>query len=94
MYVRLPDPNPGRCENYRSVMHSDGRVETLRCLDYEGTKHICEFPEPLHIASDPRWGGNSYSYSEKHDRPQPWVKPQNDAVSHQNDAVFMGGGWR
>jgi hypothetical protein len=69
MHIIEPDPHPGRCENYRSVVHSDGYVETLRCLDYEGTEHICSFPEPEHRVITV--GG--YTYTPQ--APQRWIKP-------------------
>jgi hypothetical protein len=73
--IHLPDPHPGRCGNHRTITHSDGFVETLRCLDYEGVVHVCSFPEPRNRRFDRSdWGGlNQASYVTP--KPEPWVKP-------------------
>lgn len=74
MTLYVPDPHPGRCQNLRMVTHSDGYIENLRCLDYEGTEHVCQFPEPEH---------SIYSAQEHkpwvRPKPKPWVRPENFA---------------
>lgn len=72
--ARPPDPFPGRCLNYRHHDHAiDGRSETLRCLESEGTEHVCRFPEPIvHKRSD--WGPYQMSSLGK-PPPAPWVVP-------------------
>lgn len=67
--IYMPDPNPGRCKNHRS----EGE-ETLRCLDYEGTPHVCSFPKPL-AERRKDWGGWSTMTIQAPPKPQPWVKP-------------------
>lgn len=67
MHINALDPNPGRCLNHRTS--PDGN--TVRCLDYEGTDHVCSFP-PFPIALS---GSASMSYSITTPEPKPWVKP-------------------
>lgn len=71
MRIEMPDPDPGRCKNIRQVVHSDGSIENLRCLDYEAVRHVCEFPEPeLRPVTQGNW---SWTYNPQ--APQRWVKP-------------------
>lgn len=77
--IHLPDLDIGRCQNYRSITHADGYIETLRCLDYEGRPHTCEFSPSHHVVLDhPGWF-NTYTPP----KPKPWVKP--------GDAPEVGG---
>lgn len=69
MYNTLPDPNPGRCLNFRTITHGDGHIEHLRCLDYENTPHECSFPEPTHFVA------LVHNIFKSSDPPEPWVKP-------------------
>lgn len=71
-YLRLPDPHPGRCRNTRQHDMGNGQFKALRCLDYEGTKHVCSFP-PQIVVEARDWVGNTYSH--KAEEPNPWVKP-------------------
>lgn len=68
----LSDPFPGRCRNFRTVGHANGQSESLRCLDYEGTPHVCEFPPSRVNASST--GYATYATSTPAP-PKPWVKP-------------------
>lgn len=71
--INLPDPDIGRCENYRTrVTAIDGYVESVRCLDYEDVPHVCTFPPFLHVAS----GGGSWISSAVRRPPKRWVKPE------------------
>lgn len=69
-YLVAPDPFPGRCKNHRSEFRY-GRLVSLRCLDYEGTEHVCTFEDlrPPITASDQV---NTYTVSHES---KPWVKP-------------------
>lgn len=72
-YISAPDPDPGRCRNFRTVTHSDGHIETLRCLDYEGAPHQCTFPKPKHVTAV-----SHNIFSSGTDQPKPWVKPDSN----------------
>lgn len=76
MYIEVPDQFPGRCRNHRWYV-----TGMERCLDYEGTAHVCSFREP---------GMEQYTWAPKsgtitttwtHRQPEQWVKPgdENDA---------------
>ena len=70
MLIVLPDPDPGRCKNYR-----DGR----RCLDYDDHDSRCTFPEE----SDP-YGfqvQQSHGWILDSTTPQPWVSPLDEEPS-------------
>lgn len=67
----MPDPHPGRCLNYRTKTHSDGYIESLRCLDYEGTEHVCSFPSSTHVTITGQW----QSWAGAQVDSKPWVKP-------------------
>jgi hypothetical protein len=69
-HLVAPDPFPGRCKNHRSDFRY-GRLVSLRCLDYEGTQHVCTFEElrPPFTASD------QVTSSLHPSNPEPWVKP-------------------
>lgn len=67
MYIHIADLHPGRCRNQR-VFWEGGHPETLRCLDYEGTEHVCTFPEPVRRAT-------TLTYTSGDTKPEPWVKP-------------------
>lgn len=71
-YIKLPDPYPGRCQNYRTHQHSDGHIETLRCIDYENTPHQCIFPEPKYVVS------TDHNIFTSNNNPEPWVKPKDE----------------
>jgi len=62
----IEDPFPGRCGNYRYV-----NGQTLRCLDYELTPHICTFPNPREYPINNAAQGITYT----RDKPARWVKP-------------------
>ena len=64
----VPDPHPGRCQNYRTVNHGNGQAEHLRCLDYENVEHVCSFPSPM---STPTQSLGVYTAP----KPEPWEKP-------------------
>lgn len=66
-----PDPHPGRCKNTRQHMGPFAQVTILRCLDYEGTPHVCEFPKPPEAVQGD-WG----TYSIPKPQPKRWVKPE------------------
>jgi hypothetical protein len=68
----MPDPNPGRCLCVRQVAHPDGYLESLRCLDYEGRRHTCTFPNPTHVTS---LGSTSSVYRDT-GQAEPWVRPE------------------
>jgi hypothetical protein len=67
MFTDGPDPHPGRCKNHRAEHHSDGYIENLRCLEAEGTRHICRFPKPAHVVAE------RVIYTAA--PPEPWVVP-------------------
>lgn len=66
--IALPDPFPGRCHNLRASRFHPGSF--LRCLDYEGSRHVCEFP----IETPPVVGAMSYSTSTT--QLKPWIDPR------------------
>lgn len=66
MHVELPDPYPGRCRNHRTVV-VDGHPEVLRCLDLDGRRHVCRFPDPVRR---PVSGGFVTT-----GEPKPWTPP-------------------
>lgn len=57
MYNSLPDLYPGRCKNHRSVSYPGCQNEVLRCLGYEGTEHVCNFPKHsgYNVSSSSSW---------------------------------------
>jgi hypothetical protein len=61
-YITLPDQHPGRCLNHRGI---------LRCLEAEGTEHVCRFPAPRRLVKNPMHAG-SFIYASE---PKPWVVP-------------------
>lgn len=68
MYINTPDPHPGRCRNLRPSDAHPGSF--LRCLDYEGLKHVCSFEkETIHSAIDT-------TIYQSVVKPKPWVKPR------------------
>lgn len=73
MYINSPDPHPGRCQNLRPSTVKPGTF--LRCLDYEGLKHVCSFEKetPPNFAHSVV-GGNIYTPAQ----PKPWVKPKQE----------------
>lgn len=74
MEIHLPDPYPGRCLNFRSRAAPGGRIETVRCLDYEGTEHVCTFPPfTYHPPIATAYASSVSTYTQE--QPQPWVKP-------------------
>jgi hypothetical protein len=76
MNINLPDPHPGRCRNTRTVTHADTYIEVLQCLDYEGTRHVCEFPESVHSPSS---AGPFSSYHPP--TPKRWVRPSSSVAT-------------
>jgi hypothetical protein len=67
MEIHLPDPHPGRCLNFR---HDTGRAGRLRrCLEMEGTKHVCRFDPP----APSQQATHSYTLTEP--RQRPWKVP-------------------
>lgn len=70
MHIEAPDPHPGRCRNVRSCWQND-HIVTMRCLDYEGTPHVCSFPRPPVQMS--RASGHVFQSTPQ---PKPWVKPE------------------
>jgi len=64
MVITLPDPYPGRCENYRNRQ---------RCLHRDHHEGKCVFPEPrvrdVHSSSD------STSWVQTKQEPEPWIPP-------------------
>jgi hypothetical protein len=62
-----PDPHPGRCLNIRRDPASN---TMMRCLDYDGTQHVCTFPTQLTPGTTIQTG--IYSTPP----PVPWVKPE------------------
>ena len=64
MLIALPDPHPGRCQNYRNGN---------RCLDYDLHKERCRFQDG---ESDPfGWQFQSRSWIFSTEPPKPWVSP-------------------
>jgi hypothetical protein len=72
MYIVQPDPHPGRCPNYRPGNYSQ---ESVRCLEYAATEHVCRFPEPRTLVTET---GSCHSYTKP--QPAPWVRPDNVGV--------------
>lgn len=71
MNIFQPDSYPGRCKNHRTINWYP-EAKTVRCLDYEGTEHVCTFerlPEPIHVDM---LGMRATITRE----PEPWVKPE------------------
>jgi hypothetical protein len=75
--INAPDQHPGRCQNWRSRPDRNGYPSSVRCLDYEGTEHVCTFPPPPPPLPDP-WGANVANVY-RQEPPKPWVKPENAA---------------
>jgi hypothetical protein len=71
MTIILPDPFPGRCKNHRWVGDT-----SVRCLEYEGTSHVCKFPKSLPPTDATRKYQQSSSLSGSVINPKPWVKPE------------------
>jgi len=65
MYIQMPDPNPGRCLNFRHDTGPYGKAR--RCLEAEGTKHVCRFDPPERRPASER----IYQAS----APEPWIVP-------------------
>ena len=63
MIINMPDPHPGRCRNWR-----DGE----RCLDHDGTEHVCSFRKPM--PTPPEFWNQSSSQTTA--KPKPWIKPK------------------
>jgi hypothetical protein len=72
VFIELPDPHPGRCQNYRMMRDANGYPASVRCLEYEGFPHVCRFPQPvLKIGV----GSTDVCYSaDMH--PQKWIRPE------------------
>lgn len=87
MHIHMPDPYPGRCQNVRHNMHADSYVETLRCLEAEGTEHVCRFPESTHYVS----AGEGQVYTTT--APQPWVVPPREPKEHPGTTMLRRTGW-
>ena len=69
MDILIPDPHPGRCQNFRY----DGRIKTTkRCLDYDGHDGACLFPEP---GLPPMTVQTSQVATYQPRPPEPWVSP-------------------
>jgi hypothetical protein len=81
MFIDLPDPHPGRCKNHRYVF-VDGYPDSLRCLDYEGTPHVCSFPTPMNRTLH----NNYHVWQGSQPVPQVWVKPTQEEPSHDTPA--------
>jgi hypothetical protein len=70
-WVRIPDPYPGRCLNYRASVSAIGEPTNKRCLDYEDHDGKCRFePDPPPTPTD--WGSSGIYQSTT---PKPWVSP-------------------
>jgi hypothetical protein len=72
--ITIPDRHPGRCCNLRISRHRPGVY--LRCLDYEGTPHVCTFEAD----SPPRLQYTGWGLVYTDPKPKPWVKPGADIV--------------
>lgn len=68
MNISIPDQHPGRCNNLRHSRYRPGVM--LRCIDYEGTPHVCAFEQE----SPPITTG---IYTVTAPAPKPWVRPEN-----------------
>lgn len=72
--LKLPDPHPGRCINLRPADDQYGYPTYLRCLEAEGTTHVCRFPDPPErIKNNDVY--HTYSLDEI-SKPTPWVVPK------------------
>ena len=71
MLLIEPDPHPGRCRNHRSVTVG-GYPQNVRCLGYEGTRHVCTFDIP---SAPPVASGFVGTKT-----PKPWVAPDTQEV--------------
>lgn len=69
----MPDPYPGRCKNHRSVLWY-AESKNVRCLDYEGTDHVCTFEQPPAAFSI----DVSQLSSSVMREPEQWVKPASE----------------
>lgn len=76
-YTRLPDPHPGRCLNTRHDVGPYG--QSRRCLEKEGTVHVCRFPDVQR--PDPKI--QSMTYTRSQPEPEPWVVPPPDKKETQ-----------
>lgn len=74
MIIHMPDPDPGRCLNYRNgTMGQGGLGNARRCLDYEGHSGACRFaPEVPATVFAQSQQTSSYQGTPK---PEPWVSP-------------------
>lgn len=70
-YIHLPDPHPGRCQNFRRDPGDDYGVKTLRCLQREGHDSKCRFPPASKRLPS---SGISHPSAVK---PEPWTPPEN-----------------
>lgn len=71
MYIKVPDPHPGRCLNLRPSTDGYGNPNMVRCLGEEAVPHQCWFPE-----TPPRMRHADDTMYEQ-PTPQPWVAPPN-----------------
>jgi hypothetical protein len=73
MIINAPDPDPGRCLNYRNGSIGQGGVgNPRRCLLYEGHEGRCRFPAEEPVTNEAGWGQTQVY---KPSKPKPWVSP-------------------
>lgn len=70
MIIEGTDPHPGRCHNFRTTRGWNA-TETVRCLEAEGTVHVCRFPKPRMVERKVGLNINEYQAKDL----QPWVVP-------------------
>lgn len=71
MINTAPDPNPGRCNNFRAGTDAHGYPKSKRCLLYENKPHECKFPP-----DDPPVSRKASGiYVSTTSKPKPWVSP-------------------
>lgn len=68
MILQIPDTHPGRCPNFRGMMH--WMFEARRCLRMAEHPGACRFPDPVRINCHALSGGTYVPPI-----PAPWVEP-------------------
>lgn len=70
--IVIPDKYPGRCRNLRPERDVYGYPITVRCLEFEGERHVCRFPV---AERERKWWHDSdgaISITFNPPPPQPW----------------------
>lgn len=78
MFIHVDDPHPGRCLNLRADRGDPYRLTYKRCLEAEGTGHVCRFP-PDRATVSTAWANGIRSSNPP--KPVPWIIPPNESTA-------------